>query len=135
MYILNNLLSCPCYFTESRQVNILTVRSDLEEIAFKTKMPCYYARNPYTNQEVKAITSDDVLHHVCQDERPLSSRTVKVGTSGQRELPHGFGTLKTVTGKLLYKGHWCRGNLHWRDILTPFFFCGMEITVREITKC
>lgn len=97
---------------ESRQVNILTVRSDLEEIAFKTKMPCYYARNPYTNQEVKAITSDDVLHHVCQDERPLSSRTVKVGTSGQRELPHGFGTLKTVTGKLLYKGDWCRGKRH-----------------------
>lgn len=112
MHFINNLLSCPCSFTESNQLNMLTVLSKLEEIAFRTKMPCYYARNPFTSQEVKAITSDDVVHHVCQDKRPFS-KAVSIRASGQRELPHGYGSLKTVTGKLLYTGDWCRGNPLW----------------------
>lgn len=93
---------------ESSQVKMPTTNANLEEIALKTRMLCYYARNPFTSYQVKAMTSKDVLQCLCQVDGPLSSQVV----NGQRKLPHGRGSLKAVTGRLLYRGDWCRGMRH-----------------------
>lgn len=44
---------------------------------FKNKMKCSYARNPFTNKQVKASTSEDVVQHVSERQRSLS------GTAGR----------------------------------------------------
>lgn len=70
---------------------------ELGDISFKTKMECNFVRNPFaTPQHVKVSTSEDVLH--CPFSSALST-----------ELPHGYGSLKTVTGKLIYSGFWYKG--------------------------
>lgn len=97
---------------ESSQVKMPTIRANLEEIALKTRMLCYYARNPFTSHQVKAMTSKDVLQRLCQVDGPLSSQVVNGRARGQRKLPHGHGSLKAVTGRLLYRGDWCRGMRH-----------------------
>ena len=91
------------------QVNMLAVQSEVEDISFKTKMVCSHARNPFTCQQLKASTTEDVVQHISEDKRPLSTRTVNSAACSQRELPHGLGTLKTVAGKLVYSGDWRKG--------------------------
>lgn len=54
------------------RANMLAVQSLLEEIAFKNKMECGYARNPFTNKQLKASTTEDVLQHVYHDKLPFS---------------------------------------------------------------
>lgn len=94
--------------SESSQDNMQTVGANLEEIALKTTMLCHYARNPFTSFQVKAMTSKDALKCVCQVNGPVTSQAVSE-VRGQRKLPHGYGSLKTVTGRLLYRGDWFRG--------------------------
>lgn len=87
-------------------VNMVAVQADLEEIAFKNRMECSYARNPFSSQRhFQVSTSEDVIQHVTtvRDKNPFC-----VGTA-VRQLPHGHGNLKTVTGKLLYSGKWRKG--------------------------
>lgn len=55
------------------------------------------------------MTSKDALRCVCQVNGPVTSQVVSNRARGQRKLPHGHGSLKTVTGRLLYRGDWCRG--------------------------
>ena len=94
--------------SESSQDNMQTVGANLEEIALKTTMLCCYARNPFTSFQVKAITSKDALKCICQVNGPVTSQAVSE-VRGQQKLPHGYGSLKTVTGRLLYRGDWFRG--------------------------
>lgn len=115
LYILNNTVpSLACFYPESpqvteSQVNILAVQSAVEGIAFKSKMVCNYVRNPFTSQQLKASTTKDVVQHISEDKRPLNIRAVNSVARSQRELPHGYGSLKTVTGKLVYSGDWRKG--------------------------
>lgn len=90
-------------------VNMLAVETELEDIVFKTKMLCNHARNPFTSQQLKASSSEDVIQHVSEDKRPFSVRAVNNGACSQRQLPHGYGNLKTVTGKVVYSGDWRKG--------------------------
>ena len=91
---------------------MLAVQADLEEIVFKSEMVCDHARNPFTSEELKASSSEDVIHHISMEKRPFSVREAKVNSRacGQRKLPHGYGSLKTVTGKLIYSGYWQKGD-------------------------
>lgn len=96
-----------CFYAEvqtNAQVNMLAVQYDLEEIAFNTKMDCGYARNPFSSQLLKVSSSVDVIHHTSLKVRGNSA----VG-AGKRVLPNGRGSLKTVTGKLVYSGEWRKG--------------------------
>ena len=89
---------------------MLAVQADLEEIVFKSKMVCDHARNPFTSEELKASSSEDVIHHISMEKRPFSVREANSRACGQRKLPHGYGSLKTVTGKLIYSGYWQKGD-------------------------
>ena len=103
------------------QVNMMAIESKLAEIAFKTKMECNYARNPFTNQNLEPSTSEDVLQHMSADERSFSD-----GADGSacslRQLPHGCGTLKTATGEFVYSGGWCIGKRKRLCLVTWFTF-------------
>lgn len=91
------------------EVKMLAVQSALEEIAFKTKMVCNHARNPFTSQQLKASTTEDVIQHISEDKRPLNIRAVNSVACFQRKLPHGNGSLKTVRDKIIYSGDWRKG--------------------------
>ena len=54
------------------RAGILAVQSFLEEVAFKNSMECGYVRNPFTNKQHKASTTEDVLQHVYHDKLPFS---------------------------------------------------------------
>ncbi|KAL9969405.1 hypothetical protein ACROYT_G021622 [Oculina patagonica] len=78
------------------QVNVLTVQSKLEGIAFDTHMECSYARNPFNRFSLKAATSKDVIQLFFA-----------------AELPHGHGSLyKTTDDNLIYSGDWYKGKRH-----------------------
>lgn len=106
---MSSLFTCFFNFLESHtdpQGNTLAVRSELEEITFKTGMECNYARNPFTCQHVMvSAASEDVVQHIPQEKRPLSS----AACLSERLLPHGHGSLKTEAGKLIYCGDWKKG--------------------------
>lgn len=105
------------FFTElftRRDINMLAVESTLDVIAFKKKMECGYARNPFSSEAIKASSNKDVLQH-------LNKRPFIQGANRVRELPHGRGTLKSATGKLIYSGDWCRGTKHFF-----FYFIGQK---------
>ncbi|KAK2558043.1 MORN repeat-containing protein 3 [Acropora cervicornis] len=87
-------------------VNMITFQYDLEEITFKKKMECNYIRNPFSDLHVTS-TSEDVVHHVFVRDKCF----VSVGAAAKR-LPHGSGILKTLSGKVLYSGEWCKGKRH-----------------------
>ena len=88
---------------------MLAVQTDLEEIVFKSKMLCDHARNPFTSEELKASSSEDVIQHISKEKGPFSVRAVNSGACSHRKLPHGFGSLKTATGKVIYSGDWQKG--------------------------
>ena len=46
------------------KVNMVSVQSKLEHIAFKKKMECSYAQNPYTNHQLRLAISEDVVQHM-----------------------------------------------------------------------
>ena len=93
------------------QINMLAVQADLEEIVFKNKMLCDHARNPFTSEQVEASSSEDVIQHISEEKGPFSVRAVNIGACSQRKLPHGYGSLKTVTGKVIYSGDWRKGKM------------------------
>jgi len=102
------------FFSESPevtapQINMLAVQADLEEIVFKSKTFCDHARNPFTSEQLKASSSEDVIQHISEEKGPFSVRAVNSGACSQRKLPHGYGSLKTVTGKVVYSGDWRKG--------------------------
>ena len=90
---------------------MLAVQADLEGIVFKSKMLCDHARNPFTSEQLKASSSEDVIQHTSEEKGPFSVRAVNSGVCSQRKLPHGYGSLKTVTGKVIYSGDWRKGEL------------------------
>ena len=102
------------FFSESPtiaepQINMLAVQADLEEIVFKSKMLCVHARNPFTREQLKASSSEDVIQHISEEKRPFRVRAVNRRACSQRKLPHGYGSLKTLTDKLIYSGYWRKG--------------------------
>lgn len=104
------------FFSESPtvtepQINMLSVQADLEEIVFKSKMSCDHARNPFTSEQLKASSSQDVVQHISEEKGPFSVRSVNNGACSQRKLPHGYGSLKTVTDKVIYSGEWRKGEM------------------------
>ena len=82
----------------SKEIEFDTVQSQLEDIAFKKKKRCSYARNPFSNECVRA-SSQDVIQHDFNNK------------DGTRKLPDGRGTLETLTGQVVYKGEWREGGL------------------------
>ena len=90
----------------SGKVDMREVQSKLEAITFKTKMECSYARDPFSSKHLKPSTSEDLLQHI----PPRRHVSFQVADScSLRELPHGRGILKTVTGEFIYSGDWFRG--------------------------
>ncbi|XP_022782765.1 uncharacterized protein LOC111323609 isoform X2 [Stylophora pistillata] len=88
----------------------LAMQSFLEEVSFKNSMQCGYVRNPFTNKQPKASTTEDVVQHVYHDKLLFSGAAVtNYNASSQRKLPHGHGSLKTVMGETVYTGDWCKG--------------------------
>ena len=114
-----------------RQVNMLTVQSKLEEIVFKTKMECNYARDPYTKGNFKASTSEDVLQHTSAIKGPFG-----VGTAcSPRKLPHGCGTLETATGEIIYSGDWLKGKIKeklFKNDLIPRTFGNLILRTNQV---
>lgn len=108
------------------QINVLDVQADLEEIVFKSKMLCDHARNPFTSEQLMASSSEDVIQHISEEKGPFSVQAVNNGACSQRKLPHGHGSLKTVTGKVIYSGEWQKGEM-----------ISSELTalLRYISKC
>ncbi|XP_078372534.1 uncharacterized protein LOC144656167 isoform X2 [Oculina patagonica] len=114
------------------QVNMLAVQCNLEDIMFKNKMKCSYARNPFTNKQVKASTSEDVVQHVSERQRSLSGTAVtSYSASSLRKLPHGRGSLKTAMGKIVYQGDWCKGKRHGKGECLIFSLPGNDQAVVE----
>ena len=60
----------------------LAMQSFLEEVSFKNSMQCGYVRNPFTNKQPKASTTEDVVQHVYHDKLLFS------GAAGTILLPH-----------------------------------------------
>ena len=54
------------------RADILAVQSFLEEVIFKNRVECGYVRNPFTNKQPKASTTEDVVQHVYYDKLPFS---------------------------------------------------------------
>ena len=98
---------------------MLTVQSKLEAVTFKTKMECNYAQNPFTSQQLKPSTSEDILQHISVDKVP-SDLEPDGGACSGRELPHGRGTLRTATGEFIYSGDWYKGKTQFVSCLTEF---------------
>ena len=105
-----NVSICFAELHTGGQVNILAVQSKLETIAFKTKMECSHAQNPFTNHQPKPSTTEDVVQHISSDKRSLSVGADS-GSRTLRNVPHGRGKLKTVTGEMVYSGEWCKGKV------------------------
>ena len=107
---------------------MLAIESKLDVIAFKKKMECGYARNPFSSQDIKASSNEDVLQH-------LNKHPFIQGANRVRELPHGRGTLKSATGDLIYTGDWCRGTIYFYLFLLVFFyFIGQKQSVNYVYK-
>ena len=104
----NNVSKCFAELHIEGQVNILAVQSKLEAIAFKTKMECSHAKNPFTDHQPKTLTTEDVVQHISSD-KPLFSVEADGGSRSLRDVPHGHGKLETVTGEVVYNGDWCKG--------------------------
>lgn len=92
------------------KVNMVSVQSKLEDIAFKKKMECSYAKNPYTNHQLRLAISEDVVQHIS-----TNNNLFNAGTNGGDDsvcvLPHGQGKLKTLSGEMVYNGEWCKGKV------------------------
>lgn len=103
---------CGDFFAElhiGEQVDLLAVQSKLEQVAFKTEMEGNYYRNPFTEHGLKPQSSTAVIQSLMEANGSFRS--------SRRELPHGRGTLKTVTGDFIYSGDWRRGSV--RLLLSP----------------
>lgn len=114
MFELINLAFLYIFFQDlysEELVNMFSVQSKLEDIAFKKKMECSYARNPYTNHQLRQATSEDVVQHISRNENSFNMVTNGGDADNVRELPHGRGKLKTVTGEVVYNGEWCKGKV------------------------
>ena len=96
---------------------MITFQYDLEEITFKKKMECNYIRNPFSDLHVTS-TSEDVVHHVFVRDKCF----VSVGAAAKR-LPHGSGILKTLSGKVLYSGEWCKGKFTQNERSVNVLMC------------
>ena len=101
------------------QIDMLAVQADIEEIVFKSKMSCGHARNPFTSEELEASSSEDVIQHISEEKGLFSVRSVDSGACSQRKLPHGYGILKTVTGKVIYSGEWQKGDMISSELTEP----------------
>lgn len=110
---------------------MLTVQSKLEEIVFKTKMKCDYARDPFTKGNFKASTSEDVLQHTSAVKGPFG-----VGTAcSPRKLPHGRGNLETATGESIYSGDWLKGKIKeqfFKNSLLPRTFGNLFLRTSQV---
>ncbi|CAH3025695.1 unnamed protein product [Porites evermanni] len=112
-------------------VNMVSVQSKLEDIAFKKKMECSYARNPYTNHQLRQATSEDVVQHISRNKNSLNMVTNGGDAHNVRELPHGRGKLKTVTGEVVYNGEWCKGQRHGKGECLILSLHGINNAVLE----
>ena len=89
--------------------DFLLVQSKFEEITLKNKMDCTYARNPFSDEQPKMATNEDVLRGTSVRPSFMSGTDEFIINFVWRDIPHGSGSLKTPSGEPLYSGDWCEG--------------------------